>query len=380
MAKMARCHATSDCVKLAQALQPDCVVIGPEVPLAEGLADQLRGNGFQVFGPSQAAAQLESSKVFAKRFMVQAKVPTAAFEEVASVEQTLAAAQRFSPPFVLKADGLAAGKGVFICDTREELKAAARALFEEKTLGEAGHRALLEEFQPGYELSYLVLTNGATFAPMPLAQDHKRLLSGNRGPNTGGMGTVAPMMITEELQQQIHRTIVEPSVRQLQKDQLFYRGVLFIGLMITAKGPMVLEYNVRFGDPETQVVLPLLNGDWAEVFLAVAKGEVPRLEWRSQSVACIVMAAEGYPDQPKKGVPIQGDLEFTTPQSYFLQAGTALTGHQICTNGGRVLNAIGLGSNLSEALKAAYDQTKKVCWPGMQMRDDIGRKAHDGLS
>lgn len=379
MASDALCHSLEKTdgarvIELCRRLSFDLVVIGPEVPLAEGLSDELRREGVVVFGPSQAAARLEASKIFSKHFMVRAGIPTAKFCEVSSVDETLRSADQFTPPYVLKADGLAAGKGVFICADREELGRASRSLFEQRALGGAGDRAILEQHQPGWELSYLILTNGEEFEALPLAQDHKRLMDGNDGPNTGGMGTVAPLKINGELDKQIREKVLAPSVATLKSMGLLYRGVLFVGLMITKEGPTVLEFNVRFGDPETQVILPLLDGDWGQVMLAVAKGEMPRLNWHPLHLACVVLAAEGYPEQSKTGVPIQGEIGFQTASSYFLHAGTKKSpeGHWL-TGGGRVLNAVGLGSSRSEALQNAYRQAAKVSWPGLQMRSDIGQ-------
>jgi phosphoribosylamine---glycine ligase len=362
-------------LELCRRLSFDLVVIGPEAPLAAGLADDLRAAGIVVFGPSQAAASLEASKVFAKEFMTRANVPTAPYIEVSTVEETLKAADRFTPPFVLKADGLAAGKGVFICETREELGQAARSLFDQKILGSAGERAVLEQFQEGWELSYLILTNGADYQPLVLAQDHKRLKDGDQGPNTGGMGTVAPLGIEPELHAQIHARILKPSVETLKAMGLLYRGVLFVGIMVTPKGPSVLEYNVRFGDPEAQTILPLLDGDWGQVMMAVAKGDLPKLNWRPLHLACVVLAAAGYPDQPQKGVPIGGEIGFQTASSYFLHAGTKVRNDGVwTTDGGRVLNAVGVGSSLPEAVKNAYNQAAKVTWPGQLVRRDIGAR------
>lgn len=358
----------------------DLVVVGPEVHLAEGLSDELRQQGVLVFGPSQHAAQLESSKIFAKQFMKEAGVPTSDFKVVTSVEETMAAAGSFKAPFVLKADGLAAGKGVFICKTQEELKAHARSLFEEKSLGKAGDKAILEEFQDGWELSFLVLTDGRDYRPMPLSQDHKRLGEGDEGPNTGGMGVVAPLKIDPELEQQIHDEILTGTIRLLKNKGFLYRGVLYVGVIVTADGPKVLEYNVRFGDPEAQVVMPLLNGDWGEVMMAIAKGNLGELKWKPLATACVVLASEGYPENSVKGTVVEGDIQFQSPSSYFLHAGTSRNEQgQWVTNGGRVLNAIGIGSNLKEAIDNAYMQAQKVSWQGVQMRKDIGQKVLDSL-
>ena len=391
IARDCRCHDVKweDFGAVAQLVERESislVVIGPEVPLAQGLSDELRKKGVVVFGPSQAAARLESSKVFSKEFMVEAGAPTARFHIVRTVEETDRAGRDFSPPYVLKADGLAAGKGVFICDTRAELLEAARELFEERLLGAAGDCALLEEFSKGYELSYLILTNGETFSPLILAQDHKRLRDHDQGLNTGGMGVAAPVHIPPELQKRIDSEIVRPILKTMKSRGLLYRGILYIGLMITENGPSIIEFNVRFGDPEAQVILPLLDGDWGDVFLSVAQGHVPTLSWRKQAAACVVLAAEGYPDTPVRNVPIEGlshdaliaapskTLQQTSTQ-YFLHAGTRHDSeHGWVTAGGRILNSVGVGDNLRDAIARAYSQASLVRWPGMQMRRDIGAK------
>ena len=351
----------------------DCVIIGPENFLVDGLADRLRALGIAVVGPGQSAAALEGSKVFAKDFMARAGVPTAAHAVVNDVTSTLSASVRFTPPYVLKADGLAAGKGVFICADQNELRRYATDIFERGTLGEAGRTALLEQFETGQEISFLVLTNGEAFEALPLARDHKRLGDGDQGPNTGGMGVVAPLQIEQNLREQILREIVEPSVRQIAAEKMIYRGVLYVGVMVTPDGPKVLEYNVRFGDPEAQVILPLLEGDWGRVFMDLAHGRLAPLRWSATQVACVVEAAPGYPDAPIKGGVIDGDLGYQTQSSYFLHAGTAKsqTGQWV-VNGGRVLNAVGMGNSMGEALDAAYAQARQVTWKGMQMRSDIG--------
>ncbi len=351
----------------------DCVVIGPEGPLVDGLSDQLRAEGVLVFGPDQKGAQLEGSKIISKKFMEKYNIPTAAFTEVASMDDVIQAVGDFTPPYVLKADGLAAGKGVFICKTEEELKQAADDLFKKKILGAAGDKALLEQFQPGYELSFFILTNGEDYVPLPMAQDHKRLLDGDEGPNTGGMGTVAPMTIADSDYQKIIKQVVEPTVKGLKEEGFTYRGVVFIGIMMTDQGPQVLEYNIRFGDPETQVLMPLLDGDWGQAFQTIAKGEVPKLQWKNAAAACVVLAAEGYPSQPRKGVVIEGELA-GGDDAYFLHAGTKKEGNQWIVNGGRVLNAIGLGADLSQAIANSYQQADKAQWPNRQMRKDIGKK------
>lgn len=386
MATEALCHSVSEMtagpvLKWLERNHMDLVIIGPEAYLANGLADEIRKAGFPIVGTSIEAAQLEASKVFAKEFMREANVPTARFEVVSTPEELVKASAQFSAPYVLKADGLAAGKGVFICKTKEELFAVGEDLFVKKTLGLAGEKAVLEEFQPGWELSLLALTNGESFELLPIAQDHKRLLDKDEGPNTGGMGTVAPLTIEDSLLKQICDRIVAPTVQQMKSMGLYYRGVIFIGVMVTPAGPMTLEYNTRFGDPETQVLLPLLDGDWGLVFKSLANGELMPLKWKKLSTACVVMAAPGYPDSPKKGVVIDGDPLAQTASSYFLHAGTGRNDQgQWITSGGRVLNAVAVGSSSEEAIRLAYDQAKKVLWSGQLMRRDIGAKALLGFS
>jgi phosphoribosylamine--glycine ligase len=385
MALEAQCHKVhwGDFDKLHELIrreEVDLVVVGPEVPLAGGVADALRDRDVLVFGPSTDGARLESSKIFSKEFMVEAGVRTARFRVVDSVESTREAMREFSPPYVLKADGLAAGKGVFICKTDEELLEAAKTIFVDRVLSAAGARALVEEFQPGYEISYLILTNGREYEPLLLAQDHKRLCDGDEGPNTGGMGVVAPVEIDDRLRARINDEIVVPILETIEDRDFLYRGILYIGLMITADGPSVLEFNVRFGDPEAQAILPLLDGDWGIVFRDVAAGYMPKLKWKNLSTACVVLAAEGYPDLPVLGAPIEGletirDRE-NPERAYLLHAGTRRDPQSgWVTHGGRVLNAIGIGQDMNQALANAYEIARQVSWPGMQYRRDIGKKA-----
>lgn len=381
MLKEAVCHdlSTSDheaLRTLAKQKDIELVVIGPEAELVNGLGDVFRELQIPVFGPSQDASQLEASKIVAKEFMQTANIPTAKSVIVDSVDSTVKESGNFTAPYILKADGLAAGKGVFICKDESELRLAAEELFEKKSLGLAGERALLEQNLPGWELSVLVLTDGEGYEILPLAQDHKRLGEGQTGPNTGGMGTVAPMQVSEDLMNRIEKEIVAPSILEIKKQNLLYRGVLFIGVMVTENGPMVLEYNVRFGDPETQVVMPLLDGNWADVLKGVAEGNLQKLDWKPLYATCVVLAADGYPESPVKGSQIDGDALGTSHSSYFLHAGTMRTEHGIWqTNGGRVMNAIGLGTSREESIRNAYNQSELVRWPNMRVRKDIGKES-----
>lgn len=351
------------------------VVIGPEQPLADGLSDHFRQNDILVFGPSRESAKLESSKIFCKQFLESANIPTGRYFKVSSVEDVLKKADAIKPPYVLKADGLAAGKGVVIAKTKNELVQFAQSIFVDKKLGTAGETALLEEHLAGWELSYLVLTNGLDYQVMPLAQDHKRLLDNDEGPNTGGMGAVAPIGISADVDKVIQDTIVRPFVNKLSEKNMDYRGVIYFGLMMTNEGPKVLEINTRFGDPEAQVLLPLLDGDWGQVFMDIARGQITALSWKSLHSACVVMASNGYPDNPSKGDVIEGNIFQESNSSYFIHAGLTLNStRDYVTNGGRVIGAVGLGSTREEALKNAYNQSKIITWPGILYRKDIGKK------
>jgi phosphoribosylamine--glycine ligase len=277
----------------------------------------------------------------------------------------------------LKADGLCAGKGVFICADKDELLQNARSLFEENLFGQAGQSALLEQFMPGDELSVFVLTNGFDYKILPLFRDHKRLLDCDQGPNTGGMGVIGPIEIDKKLLDEIEVEIVRPTIAGFKHRGFAYRGVVFIGVMLTESGPSVLEYNVRFGDPETQCLMPVIDGDIAKIFLAIAKGEMPEVSFTSDKVACVVMACPGYPEDPKMGDVITGDREASSDSQYFLWAGVAAQDNAFITAGGRVANAIGVGDTLKQALDRAYAQVQLVSWPGIQFRKDIGLSTVD---
>jgi phosphoribosylamine--glycine ligase len=346
------------------------VVIGPEEPLVRGLVDKLIERGILVVGPSAKGARLEGSKVFCKNFAIRAKIPTAAFEVVNSVSQALEAALRFNPPFVLKADGLAAGKGVHICKNADELKKSAELFFEKKIFGNTS--AILEEFIAGEEVSVIVATNGKEFTPLPTAQDYKRLLDGQRGPNTGGMGAWAPVELHPHLDQKIKSKIIEPTVKSLDQDQIPYRGFLFFGVMVKDQEPYLLEINCRLGDPETQVILPLIDSDFGLWLKALSLGRVEPLRLRKLFATCVVMAAPGYPDQPQKGLRIQGEIQVGQANQYFLSAGVGLQRGHWVTQGGRVLNAVGLAANKEQSSRLAYAQVAKASWEGMQVRKDIG--------
>jgi len=349
----------------------DLVVIGPEAELSQGWSDVFRSYNFSVFGPSQKASQLESSKIFSKEFMAKAHIPTAGYFVVRNVKETLEQVKRFSPPYVLKADGLAAGKGVFICPDEKSLKKNAQKIFEDKMFGKAGEKALLEEFQEGKELSVFILTNGENYRALPLAQDYKKLYEGGKGVNTGGMGSRAPLHVNPKVWKEIEENILKPTVKQIKKDHLFYRGVLYVGLIRTSRGVKVLEYNVRFGDPECQALLPLLDMDVAKLFYDVAQGILPDLKFNNLFSCCVVLSEKGYPENPEKGGLISPSLKEESGTAYLLHAGTKKSKQGFIVDGGRVLNAVGIGSSGQQARDRAYDLLNSFPH-SLYFRKDIG--------
>jgi phosphoribosylamine--glycine ligase len=349
-------------------------VIGPEAPLALGLADLLRARGVPVFGPSRAAAQLEWSKAFAKDFMRRHGIPTAEYAVFAALEPAIDFAKHAAYPLVVKADGLAAGKGVLICATFTEAEAAIRSILVERAFGSAGDRVVIEEFLEGDELSVIALVDGERIAVLPPARDYKRLEDGDRGPNTGGMGCYAPVAeLSPELLKTIRETILEPTVTGLRAEGRPYRGALYAGLMLTRSGPSVLEFNCRFGDPETQVILPLLKGDVADLLLACAEGRLggDSIESGANATACVVLAAAGYPESPRRGDPIAGIDEAADAGAIVFHAGTALREGRLVTDGGRVLSVVATGTDVGEARERAYAAADQIHFAGKQMRRDI---------
>ena len=333
----------------------------------------MRKKGLKVFGPCAKAAQLEGSKIFAKQFMKEQGIPTASYHTVAGVSETLRLSENFFPPFVLKADGLAGGKGVFLCKNRTELEEKSRFLFEKKALGSAGEKALLEDFQSGQEISVFVITNGESYSLLPVAQDYKRLYDKHEGPNTGGMGAIAPIPVSSDIMKSIEELIVKPTLKGLKEQKMTYRGVLYLGLMIRKNFPKILEYNVRFGDPEAQVLFPLLDGSWLDVFYKVACGEQPDLKWKKLHSACVVLCSENYPEGPIKESPIDGFIYHKQANSWFIHGSLTRKEDKWFTKGGRVLNAVAVGNNKEEAVQRAYQHIEKISWPGMHYRKDIGK-------
>ena len=352
------------------------VVIGPEAPLVDGLADSLRAAGIDTFGPSQQAAQLEGSKGFTKELCQRANIPTARYERCTSLEAAWGALKRFKPPFVLKADGLAAGKGVVIAETYEEAQEALNEMFDGK-FGSAGSEVVIEQFLTGEEASFFALTDGETIVPIGTAQDHKRVGEGDRGPNTGGMGAYSPApVLTEELQAQVMREIVEPTVRTMAAEGMPYSGVLYAGLMLTKDGPQLIEYNARFGDPECQVLMMRLDSDLVELMQACARGtlgEVAAPVLSDDFALTVVMAAEGYPGTPKKGGAIDlGEAEASGAKVF--HAGTKMDGESLTSSGGRVLNVTARGASATEAQRNAYEAVDAIDFADGFCRRDIGQR------
>ncbi|AOL93280.1 phosphoribosylamine--glycine ligase [Porphyrobacter sp. LM 6] len=351
----------------------DLVVVGPEAPLVDGLSDSLRAAGVPVFGPSQAAAQLEGSKGFTKDLCARAGIPTAGYVRTASLEEARAALARFSAPYVLKADGLAAGKGVVIAETLADAEEALADMFG-GGFGAAGAQVVIEEFMQGEEASFFALTDGTAIVPFGSAQDHKRVGDGDTGPNTGGMGAYSPApVLTPELQARVMAEIIEPTVRTMREEGTPYSGVLFAGLMLTAEGPKLIEYNARFGDPECQVLMMRLESDLVSIMLPCAKGTLAgtEVELRNQTALTVVMAAKGYPGTPEKGGAIDlGDAEAGGAKVF--HAGTALKDGALVANGGRVLNVTAIGANATEAQARAYAAVDAIDFSTGFCRRDIG--------
>ena len=352
----------------------DFTVIGPEVPLCMGLADLLESNGHKVFGPTKYAATFEGSKAFSKDFMARNNIPTAAYKEVTNYEEAVKALDNFNTPVVVKADGLAAGKGVVICESKEDAVKTLKEMMIDGILDGAGSKIVLEEFLTGFECSLLCFTDGETIIPMVSSKDHKQIYDGNRGPNTGGMGTVSPNpFIPEGMDEIIEEDILKPFMKGLKDEEIDYRGVIFIGLMIENKKAKVLEFNVRFGDPETQSILLRLESDLFEIMEAVSSKTLSKIniKWSEKEAGCLVLASGGYPDKYEKGKVITG-LNDVDEDIVIFHAGTKFEGDKVVTSGGRVLNICCLGNNLDEIREKIYNAAKLINFDGKYYRKDIG--------
>ena len=354
------------------------VVVGPEVPLMNGLVDEIEAAGIRAFGPRANAAEIEGSKSFAKDLMKKYGIPTARYEVFTAAEPARAYIRQEGAPIVVKADGLAAGKGVIVAMTEQEALDAVDAIMEDHSFGDAGARVVIEEFMEGEEASLLAFTDGTTIRPMISAQDHKRAYDGDRGPNTGGMGTYAPApVMTPEMTERAVEEILKPTIAAMAKEGRVYRGCLYLGLMVTADGPKVVEFNARFGDPETQVVLPLLDSDLVAIMCACADGtlaDVP-IRWKEGAAVCVVLASGGYPGHYEKGQEIHGLADAEAMGALVFHAGTAMKAGKLVTNGGRVLGVVGRGADISSAVDAAYAAAAKISFKDAYYRKDIAHRA-----
>ena len=369
-------------VSFAKEKEIDLVIVGMDDPLVGGLVDELESAGLRAFGPRKNAAILEGSKAFSKDLMRKYGIPTAAYETFDSADEALAYLETADMPIVLKADGLALGKGVLICNTLEEARAGVRTLMLDKQFGSAGNRIVVEEFMTGREVSVLSFVDGKNIKIMTSAQDHKRAKDGDQGLNTGGMGTFSPSpFYTEEIDAFCREHIYQPTVDAMRAEGREFKGVIFFGLMLTKKGPKVLEYNARFGDPETQVVLPRMKNDLVEVFEACIDGNLDRisLEFEDNAAVCVVLASEGYPEHYEKGYVISGLERFEAADGYYVfHAGSKLDEEgRIVTSGGRVLGVTAVGGNLKEARANAYQAAEWVEFGNKYMRHDIGKAIED---
>jgi len=366
-------------VALAQQIKPDLTVVGPELPLTLGVVDEFTLRGWKIFGPTSAAARLESSKSFAKQFMQRHHIPTAHYAICTSVDEVRDSLGHFKMPIVVKADGLAAGKGVVICKTKEEAVGVASEMLSGKMLGEAGSRVLLEECLQGEELSFLVFSDGERVVPLVAAQDHKRVGDGDTGPNTGGMGAYSTStMLDPQMQNWLLQHIARPVIAGMKEEGSEYKGVLYCGLMMTAKGPMVLEFNCRFGDPETQPILMRLESDLLEAFEAAIEGRASDgdFRWSPEASVCVVLASGGYPGTFEAGKKIQGlsDVERVNSVKVF-HAGTTQHDDAFFTAGGRVLGVTARAADLKTAVERAYEAAGKISFEGVHYRKDIAARA-----
>lgn len=354
----------------------DLTVVGPEAPLVAGIVGEFQKRGLKVFGPDGSAARLEGSKVFSKEFMKKHNIPTGDFRVFTDFDQAVEQAGLFGFPAVIKADGLAAGKGVIIAGNRQEAEAGLREIMVERKYGQAGDMVLVEEFLEGIEMTMLCFVDGKTIIPMESARDYKRIFDGDRGPNTGGMGTFSPNDVyTPEIEQEFRSKVMTPVIEALKKENIEYKGVLYFGLMVTSSGIKVLEFNCRFGDPETQVILPRLDSDLVEIMNSVVDGRLgeQNISWSEQRCVCVVLASGGYPGRYRRGCLIEGLEQAAAHKAYAFHAGTKLMEGKYYTNGGRVLGITALGPSRDQARERAYRAVAKVRFEGVQYRKDIAR-------
>src|SRR3990167_2626684 len=354
----------------------DLTVVGPELPLTLGIVDRFKSEGLACFGPTLLASRLEGSKAFAKDFMRRLSIPTAGFDVIDSREEAQFLFQKYGLPIVLKEDGLASGKGVFVCFSENEFYSALDRLFRSGN-SKRNKKVVIEECLVGEEVSYLVICDGKDFVPLASSQDHKRLLDGDRGPNTGGMGAYSPApVLTNRVETAIQNSVIKPLLRGMSEKGFEFRGLLYVGVMITKDGPKVLEFNVRFGDPETQPIMARLKSDIVPIFMKSVSGDLKNvsLEWDSRAAVCVVLASEGYPEFPKKGDKILGLDSVKDDDAIVFHAGTTKSNGSIAVNGGRVLGVTALGRDLRSAISKAYSVVDKIVWRGKIFRRDIGER------
>jgi phosphoribosylamine--glycine ligase len=352
----------------------DFTVVGPEAPLVAGIVDEFERRGLRIFGPDSRASMLEGSKAFAKEFMQKYGIPTAEFHIFEDPQRAKSFVRDFGVPVVIKVDGLASGKGVIVCKNYEEAFQAIDRLMVRKSLGDAGSRVVVEEYLEGEEASYIVMLNGDRYVPLPTSQDHKRLLDGDMGPNTGGMGAYSPNpFVDEAMEKLIKEHIVERVIRGLKEEGIYYRGFLYVGLMLTGKGPKVLEFNARLGDPEAQPLLVRTKGDLLRILLDFYEGREIHIEIDQRNALCVVLASKGYPEKPEDGKEIIGIEEVENMEDVVVfHAGTERRDGKVYTKGGRVLNVCAWGADLYEARERAYGAVEKIRFEGMHYRRDIG--------
>ena len=355
----------------------DFAIVGPEAPLVEGIADEFAKVGIPLFGPTADAARLEGSKAFAKRFMEKHGIPTADFEVFTDFDRAVRYVKGVGAPVVVKADGLAGGKGAVVCRTLDDAIRTLEAFMIRGIFGESGRRVVIEEFLNGEEASYIVMANGEKYVPLPSSQDHKRLLDGDRGPNTGGMGAYSPTpFVTPDIEEKIKREVIEPTLKGLIEERIHFKGFLYAGLMLTEEGPKVLEFNVRLGDPEAQPILMRIKGDFLSAMVEFYEGNKPSLEVDERVAIDVVIASRGYPEKPEKGKEVKGlDRVKNVSDVVVFHAGTVKKEGKVYTSGGRVLNICAWGKDLKEAKERAYKAVGLIEFEGMHYRKDIGDRA-----
>ena len=366
-------------LKFAKENRIDLTIVGPEDPLVNGITDLFRENGLKIFGPDKKGAQLEGSKIFTKELLIENHIPTAEYMEFSDYDNAKKYIEEKGVPIVIKADGLAAGKGVTVALSFEEAENALRDIFINKKFGTAGEKLIIEEFLQGEEASYIVFTDGKNILPLASSQDHKRIYDNDKGPNTGGMGAYSPApVIDKKMENKILKEIIEPTVKGMSIKGMPYQGILYAGIMVTEKGPKILEYNVRLGDPEAQPLLFRMKTDLVEIIIKLLEGKLDevKIEWDNRPAVCIVMASGGYPGSYEKGKIISGIEEAQSDKNVFVfHAGTKFENGKLLTNGGRVLGVTAMGKDIPDAIQNAYNAVKKIHWEGAYYRTDIGKKA-----